>query len=73
MTIKRYKELKKKYSCGPVYNNYVEMVKVGFYTSLGSPIPELDSEPCVQRYGYAPSNKVWYRVCAPRHIRYEEV
>lgn len=50
MTIERYKELKKKYFCGPVYNNSVEMVKVGFFTSIGCPIAELDAEPGVQRW-----------------------
>lgn len=73
MTVKRYKELKKKYFGGPLYNNWVELMKVGFYTPLGRPIPELDSEPCVQRFGYAPANEVWYRVYAPQHMKYEEV
>lgn len=73
MTIKRYKELKKKYFCGPVYNNVVELVKVGFYIDYGCRIPELDAEPCVQRMGYAEAGEVWYRVYAPQHMKHEEV
>lgn len=73
MTIKRYKELKKKYFLCPVYNNSVEMVRVGFYTDLGPCIPELDAEPCVQRMGYVEAGEVWYRVYAPQHMKYEEV
>lgn len=73
MTVKRYKELKWKYFCGPVYNNIVEMVRVGFYTDFGRGIPELDDEPGVQRMGYADAGGVWYCVYAPQHMKYEEV
>lgn len=71
MTIKRYKELKKKYFRGVSYNNCIEMKKVGFYTDYGPPIPELDAEPCVQRW--VCNGEVWYRVYAPQHMKYEEV
>lgn len=73
MTIKRYKELKKKYFCGTVYNNSVEMVKIGFFTAIGRPVPELDLEPCVQRWECMSGNDVWYRVPAPQHMKYEEI
>lgn len=73
MTVKRYKQLKKKYFHGVIYNNWVEMMKLGFYTALGQPIPELDAEPDVQRWGCVQANEVWYRVYAPQTMKYEEV
>ena len=73
MTVKRYKQLKKKYFAGPIYDNWIDMVKQGFYTALGPPIPELDAEPGVKRWGCVQANEVWYRVYAPQTMKYQEV
>lgn len=73
MTIERYKELKENYYCGTIYNNYDKLVKLGFYSVYCRPIPELDAELEVQRCAYPDGNQVFYRVYAPRGMKYEEV
>lgn len=69
MTVKRYKELKEKYYCGPVFIDWGEPVKQGFYTDRGQSIPELDAEPDVQRWGRPESDDVWYCVFAPQGMK----
>lgn len=73
MTIERYKELKEKYYCGTIYNNYGMLVKLGFYSVYCCPIPELDAELEVQRCAYPDANQVYYWVYAPRGMKQYEV
>lgn len=63
MTKYRYLELLNRYFDGPVYNNAIEWVVIGFYTASGVFIPELESDPDVEVCGYAGDR--FYRVFDP--------
>ena len=48
MTKQRYLELLGRYFDGPIYNNSIELVPIGFFTATGEIISELETEPDVE-------------------------